>query len=133
DVTVADTRGTETRDIRPVGGGPQQARISGNRGNNPPIVRTPRVSLKFVSPWFLPPLPIPPLLWLWRRRARRGALRYPSLALLKDIPRSRSPRWGGEGLRLLALTAAILALTQPRTPDLKTRLPAHATPILFCP
>ena len=90
------------------------------------------MSLEFVYPWFLLLLPIPPLLWLWRRRARRGALRYPSLALLKDIPRSRIPRWGGEGLRLLALTAAILALSQPRTPDLKTRIPAEGIAIVFC-
>ena len=46
-------------------------------------------------------------------------------------PRARFPRIVGEVLRLLAVTAAILALAGPRTPDLKTRLPADGIAILF--
>jgi len=89
------------------------------------------VSLEFVYPWFLLLLAIPPLVSLWRRWVRRGALRYPSLSLVKDIPPARFPRLAGETLRVLALTAAILALSQPRSPDLKTRLPADGIAILF--
>jgi len=89
------------------------------------------MSLEFVYPWFLFLLLVPPLLWLWRRRARRAALRYPSLSLLKATPAARTPRLVGETLRFLALTAAILALASPRTPDLKTRLPADGIAILF--
>jgi Ca-activated chloride channel family protein len=41
------------------------------------------------------------------------------------------PRLVGEGFRLLAVTAAILALSGPRTPDLRTRLPAEGIAIVF--
>src|SRR5262245_60543539 len=87
--------------------------------------------LEFAEPWFLLLLPVPLLLWLWRRRGRRAALRYPSLGLLDGIPRARVPRFVGEAFRLLAVTAAVLALAGPRTPDLKTRMPAEGIAIVF--
>lgn len=87
--------------------------------------------LEFAEPWFLLLLPVPLLLWLWRRRGRRASLRYPSVGLLDGIPRARFPRWFGEAARVLAVTAAILALSGPRTPDLKTRMPAEGIAIVF--
>jgi Ca-activated chloride channel family protein len=89
------------------------------------------VTLEFTEPWCLFLLPGAFLLWLWRRRGRRASLRYPSLALLDGIPRARLPRIVGEACRLLAVTATILALSGPRTPDLKTRLPAEGIAIVF--
>jgi Ca-activated chloride channel family protein len=53
------------------------------------------------------------------------------VTLLDGIPRARLPRWFGEAARLLAVTTAILALSGPRTPDLKTRLPAEGIAIMF--
>src|SRR5215213_3428081 len=87
--------------------------------------------LEFAEPWFLLLLPVPLLLWVWRRRSRRAALRYPSVGLLDGIPRARLPRLVGETFRLLAVTAAVLALSGPRTPDLKTRMPAEGIAIVF--
>src|SRR5262245_17953779 len=90
-----------------------------------------RVSVEFAEPWFLLLLPVPVLLWLWRRRSRRAALRYPSIRLLAGIPRARIPKSTGELLRLLALVAVVLALAQPRIPDLRTRIPAEGIAIVF--
>jgi Ca-activated chloride channel family protein len=87
--------------------------------------------LEFTEPWFLLLLPIPFALWLWRRRSRRAALRYPAVGLLDGIPRARLPRVGGELMRLLAMLCAVLALAGPRTPDLKTRLPTEGIAIVF--
>jgi Ca-activated chloride channel homolog len=87
--------------------------------------------LEFAEPWFLLLLPIPVALWWWRRRSKRAALRYPGVALLEGIPRARVPRFAGEGLRLLAVLCAVLALAGPRTPDLKTRLPVEGIAIVF--
>src|SRR5262245_23300768 len=90
-----------------------------------------RVSLEFAEPWFLFFLPVPILLWLCRRWGRRAALRYPSVRLLDGIPRARVPVIARELLRFLAVGAVVLALAQPRTPDLRTRIPADGIAIVF--
>jgi Ca-activated chloride channel family protein len=87
--------------------------------------------LEFTHPWFLLLLPLPVLLFLWRRRVRRAGLRYPTVSLLEGIPRARLPHIAGESLRFLAVVAAVLALSGPRTPDLKTRLPVEGIAIVF--
>jgi Ca-activated chloride channel homolog len=87
--------------------------------------------LEFAEPWFLLLLPVPFLLWVWRRRSNRAALRYPAVGLLDGIPRARTPRIVGELLRLAAALCVILALAGPRTPDLKTRLPTEGIAIVF--
>jgi Ca-activated chloride channel homolog len=89
------------------------------------------VSLEFAEPWFLFLLPVPILLWLCRRLGRRAALRYPSVRLLDGIPRARVPVIARELLRFLAVLAVVLALAQPRTPDLRTRIPADGIAIVF--
>ena len=89
------------------------------------------MSLAFADPWFLVLLPVPLVLWVIRRRTRRAALRYSSALLFAGLPTARMPRIVGEGLRLLALTAIILALAGPRQPDLKTRVPTQGISIMF--
>src|SRR6516165_9064480 len=79
---------------------------------------------QFTHPWFLLfASPVPALAWLWLRR-RRGALRYPSTAILAELPpgRSRLARWGGAASRALALSLLAVALAGPRWPDLRSRL-----------
>src|SRR5947209_2029239 len=88
--------------------------------------------LDFADPWFLFLLPVPVALWLWRRWAKRAALRYPAIGLFDGIPRARLPRLGGELLRLAAVVCATLAVAGPRSPDLKTRLPTEGIAIVFC-
>lgn len=87
--------------------------------------------LEFAEPWFLLLQPVPFALWLWRRYSRRAALRYPAVGLLDGIPRARMPRVAGEVMRLAAMVCAVLALSGPRTPDLKTRLPTEGIAIVF--
>lgn len=89
------------------------------------------MNLSFADPWLLLVLPVPILLWLWRRRRGRAALRYSSLTLFDGLPRAHLPKIGGEALRFLAVTAAALALAGPRTPDLKTRIPADGIAIVL--
>lgn len=93
--------------------------------------RGPSVTVEFVYPWFLLLLPVPVVLLLWRRRRRRAALRYSSLQLFAGIRAAKGPSVGGEALRFLALTALLLALAMPRTPDLKTRVPTEGISIMF--
>jgi Ca-activated chloride channel family protein len=87
--------------------------------------------LEFADPWFLLLLPAPVVLLLWRLRHRRAALRFPATPLLAGVPRARIPTIVGEGLRFLAVLAAALALSGPRMPDLKTRLPVEGIAIVF--
>jgi Ca-activated chloride channel family protein len=79
---------------------------------------------EFSHSWLLLLLPaVPLLIWRWLRR-RRGALRYPSIAMLAELPagRRRKANWGGAGLRAAALVLLIVALAGPRWPDLHTRI-----------
>jgi Ca-activated chloride channel family protein len=90
------------------------------------------LNLEFATPWLRLLLPVPIALWLWRRWAKRAALRYPAIGLLEGIPSARLPRIGGELLRLAVILCATLALAGPRSPDLKTRLPTEGIAIVFC-
>ena len=87
--------------------------------------------VEFAEPWFLLRFPVPLFLWLWRRRGRRAASVIRRLASSTAFRGGRLPRWFGEVSRLLAVTAAVLALSGPRTPDLKTRMPAEGIAIVF--
>jgi Ca-activated chloride channel family protein len=68
-------------------------------------------------------LAVPPLAW-WLLRQRGGALRYPATAALAALPagRGRWARYGGVGLRSLALLLLVAALAGPRWPDRRTRI-----------
>lgn len=87
----------------------------------------------FVTAEFLWLLPLAvPLAWWWGRR-RRPALRYADLRLVSALSGGRPwrARWGGAGLRALAFAALVVACTGPRTPDLRTRLPAEGIAIVL--
>jgi Ca-activated chloride channel homolog len=78
----------------------------------------------FANPLFLLlALAVPPLIWWWLRE-RGGALRYPATGALAGLPGGRGTwaRWGGAGLRALALLLLVAALAGPRWPDQRTRI-----------
>lgn len=66
-------------------------------------------------------------------RRRKPALRYPSLALLRGLPRGRSRRAvvGPAVLNTLAVLLLIAAAAGPRRPDLATRVPAVGVSIVL--
>ena len=87
----------------------------------------------FANPGFLwLCLSVPPLLWWWLRQRRR-ALRHPVAGLLGGIPSGRAQiaRWGGVGLRALALLLLAVALAGPRWPDLRTRIETEGIAIMM--
>lgn len=80
--------------------------------------------LHFANPPFLLlALAVPPLVWWWLRQ-RGGALRYPATGSLGGLPGGRGDwaRYGGAGLRALALSLLVVALAGPRWPDRRTRI-----------
>ena len=80
--------------------------------------------LHFANPPFLLlMLAVPPLVWWWLRQ-RGGALRYPATGSLSGLPGGRGTwaRYGGAGLRALALGLLVVALAGPRWPDRRTRI-----------
>ncbi len=81
--------------------------------------------LSLESPWALVLVPAAPLLVWWLLRRRRPALRYSDITPLLAVSSAggRLARWGGPLLRGLAVLLLVLAVANPRTPDLKTRLP----------
>lgn len=85
----------------------------------------------FEYPLALLLLPLAPLLGWWLVRRRRPALRYSDVSLLAGVPSAaaRWARWGGAGLRGLGVGLIVLAVANPRLPDLKTRLPAEGIAI----
>jgi Ca-activated chloride channel family protein len=88
---------------------------------------------QFANPEFLLLAPLAVLFAWWWARRRRPALRYSDLRLLAGLPRGRArwANWGGAALRGLALLAGVLAAAGPRTPDLRTRLPAEGIAVVL--
>jgi Ca-activated chloride channel family protein len=86
---------------------------------------------EFDYPLALLLLPLAPLLGWWLVRRRRPALRYSDVSLLVAVPSAaaRWAKWGGATLRALAVALTVLAVANPRVPDLKTRLPAEGIAI----
>jgi Ca-activated chloride channel family protein len=89
--------------------------------------------LQLARPLFLLLLLLLPLLVRLHLRQRRRAVPHPSLDLFAGLPvgRARLAEHGGLVLRLLALTLLILALAQPRWPDLRTRLDTDGIALLL--
>jgi Ca-activated chloride channel family protein len=87
----------------------------------------------FAAPAYLLLLLVLPVLAWWNLRLRRLAVPHPSVGLFTDLPvgRARVVRYGGLGMRLLALTLVVLALAGPRWPDLRTRLEAEGIGLMI--
>ena len=88
----------------------------------------------FATPELLALLPIPIILAGMIHRRRRAALKFSDFRLLQGIP--SSPRvawacWGGTMGRTVIGLLIIAAAANPRTPDLRTRLPARGIAILL--
>ena len=65
--------------------------------------------------------------------AAPAALRHPVAALLTTLPSGRASiaRWGGAGLRGLALLLVAIALAGPRWPDLSTRIETEGVAVMM--
>lgn len=89
--------------------------------------------LTFANPWLLLLLALVPLLAWWWLRRRRPSVRFPDTALIGRLPRGRSrqARWGGAGLRALALALLVAALAGPRIPDLRTRIATEGLAVML--
>lgn len=82
------------------------------------------MKVEFANPWYLLlALVVPPLLVWWLYQGR-NALRHSATEQMAGSPtlRARLARGGGAGLRALGLLLVVLALSGPRTPDLRTRI-----------
>jgi Ca-activated chloride channel family protein len=88
---------------------------------------------EFANPTLLLLLPLAPLLFVWRLRRGRAALRFADLRPFAGLPvgRARRARVVGAALPALALLCLLVALAGPRRPDLKTRLPAETVAIMI--
>lgn len=90
--------------------------------------------IDFAHPELAALLPISAILGVWWLRRRRPALRYSDLRLVAGLPgggRAVRARWGGAGLRAVAGGLIVLAAANPRTPDLRTRIPADGIAIVL--
>jgi len=89
--------------------------------------------LGFTFPLALLGLPLALLVGRWWLRRPRPALRYSSIGLVSGLPQSRAVRvrWGSAILRALIVAGLVLAVADPRLPDLKTRLPVDGISIVL--
>lgn len=80
--------------------------------------------LTFANPWLFLLLPLVPVSVFWWLRRRPAAILFPQVAILRSLApgRGRWARRGGAILRGLILGLLVLALTEPRIPDLRTRI-----------
>jgi Ca-activated chloride channel homolog len=85
----------------------------------------------FVNLELLLLLPLPAVVLWWRLRWGFAAIRFPAVELFAGLPQSRWPIIIGEGFRILALTAVIIAMAGPRLPDLKTRLTTQCVTLML--
>ncbi|MBI4517379.1 MAG: VWA domain-containing protein [Deltaproteobacteria bacterium] len=90
--------------------------------------------MRLASPWLLLLLGLLPLLWPGRRRdARAGAVRYPTLAVLRAVaPAGAARRRALLGLlRALALLLIVLALARPQLGTALTRVHREGVDIVL--
>lgn len=91
------------------------------------------MTIAFANPWYLLlALLVPPLIAWWLYQGH-NALRHSATqeSFGKPTWRARLARWGGAGLRGLALLLLIIALAGPRTPDLRTRIDTEGIAIFM--
>ena len=89
--------------------------------------------MQFLHPHFLWFLLLLPILAVWQRRRKRAALRYPSAALLRQLPagKARRARTVGLAWRLAILGLLIIALARPRWPDEGTPVPVQSLALIM--
>ncbi len=89
--------------------------------------------LQLAHPLYLLLLLLLPLLVRLHLRQRRRAVPHPSLDLFAGLPAGRAPlaEYGGLALRVAALGLLVLALAQPRWPDLRTRLDTEGIALML--
>lgn len=88
---------------------------------------------EFVRPWvLLLALLVPLLVWWWLRQ-RRGALRFPDAESFAHLPSRRAAfaRYGGAVLRGFTILLVIVALSGPRWPDRRTRIPTEGIALVM--
>jgi Ca-activated chloride channel family protein len=89
--------------------------------------------LSFAHPWLLLLVVLAPLGAWWLRHQAPATLTLPGATELSNMPRGRAPRAQriGVGLRILGMTALLLALAGPRVPDNQLRLPTEGIALAF--
>ncbi len=87
----------------------------------------------FEHPWALALLPLAVVVAAWGLRVRRPAQPHALLAAFRTLPRGRARRvrWTQAVLAGLATMAFVVALANPRRPDLKTPVPAEGVSIVL--
>lgn len=90
--------------------------------------------IDFAHPKLLSLLPLAAILGaVWLRR-HRPAFRYSDLRLFADLPtgkRAVQAKWIGAVARGVIISLLILAAANPRTPDLRTRIPTEGIAIIL--
>src|SRR3954451_9649146 len=91
------------------------------------------MTLHFGTPgllWLLAAVPLLMWWWLWRRRV---GLRHPVAGRLAGLPagRARLARWGGAGLRGVALALVVTAVARPVWPDERTRIETESVAVVM--
>jgi Ca-activated chloride channel family protein len=91
------------------------------------------VMFQFAQPLYLLLWLVLPLVVWWCLRRRARGVPHPSLALFEGLPvgRARLAEYGGLTIRVLALALLVVALAQPRWPDLRTRLDTDGIAIML--
>lgn len=89
--------------------------------------------LQFTNQFFLWLLPLVPIVFFGSLRRRRAALRFADTRYLAGLPHRRPRRIEiiEAGLRAIAIFSVITALSGPRLPDLRTRLPTESIAIML--
>ncbi len=89
--------------------------------------------IEFANPWsLLLALTVPPLIAWWLCQGR-NALRHSATQQAVGPPslRAQLARVGGAGLRTLGLMLVVMALSGPRTPDLRTRIDTEGIAVVM--
>lgn len=89
--------------------------------------------LSFANPLLLLLLPLPLILFFWWLGRRRASLRYSETSLFDRLPRGRTGRARviGAVARLLAVLCVLIAVSRPRLPDMKTRIPTEGVALVI--
>lgn len=89
--------------------------------------------MEFENPWFFSLLLVLPVLWYLDYRRAGGTIRFSDTRFLAGLitMRVQTYRFLAPLLRTLAVGCMIFAVTGPRTPDRKTRLPTSSIAVVI--